>query len=297
MRRMVNLVAADLRRAARRTLALAARDVTGTVARRSVLVVAPHPDDETIGCAARILLSTRAGAQATIVVVTDGSASHGDDGVDFDALRTRRRSELNQAAGQLGVRAESVIWLGYPDGKVPDYVAGVAAALTRLIDDVAPDDVYVTCGQESHPDHAASAKATAIAIRKAAASPRLLEYPIWLWADWPISRNRRSGAIREILTHLAQRSVERVPVAPFVESKRAALDCYRSQLGEQGLVGDGSSYAISSGAVALPRAVVRRALIGPELFFIRSVSQLAAADEDSTPSDVHLGDDFWQRGA
>ena len=280
---MVSLAAA-LRDAARRALIFVARDATGSVGQRHLLVVAPHPDDETLGCGARILLNSRLGTPVTIVVVTDGSGSHGEDDAGRGELRVRRRAELDQAARILGVRDESVIALDYPDYAVADHADQVTADLRRVIDEARPDDVYVTCVTELHPDHAACAVAAIRAVNEAALRPRLLEYPIWLWSDWPISRRQGGAGALAFLSCLLRRSVEVVRIGPLAPEKLRALDAYRSQLGEQPLTARAAGYAIEPDEVALPPVVVRRALAGPEMFFTRRMSRVAGASKHSEPT-------------
>jgi len=64
-----------IRKVAYRTLIATARDVTAGTSLRSMLVVAPHPDDETLGCGARIILSRRQGSRVKLLVATDGAGS------------------------------------------------------------------------------------------------------------------------------------------------------------------------------------------------------------------------------
>ena len=60
----------------RTALGRTAHDLTDVVATRSALVLAPHPDDETIGCGATILRKVAAGTPVTVFVATDGRHSH-----------------------------------------------------------------------------------------------------------------------------------------------------------------------------------------------------------------------------
>ena len=91
-----------------------------------VLMLSPHPDDETLCCAGVIQQARRAGAEVFIVWVTPG------DGFEFDAVLTERvlhpgeagmrelgnarAGEAVQAAAVLGVNAAHTFMLGYPDG-------------------------------------------------------------------------------------------------------------------------------------------------------------------------------------
>lgn len=250
------------RLAVRRALVRRAHDVTSELGARSVLVVAPHPDDETIGCAGRILLASAAGARVTVVVATDGADSH-DAGVDVDRMRAIRRAELHQALGSLGVDETDILQFDLPDGHLAEHVEVLADRLQRLIEERRPDDVYATCADEMHPDHAATARALALAVSRVSSQPRLLEYPVWLWGDWPISRRHGDGrALAKAWRTYRLRQVELVSLdAEAVDQKRLALAAYASQLGDD--VGAGS-------VVSLPPELIARALDGTELFFVRS---------------------------
>ena len=272
--------AARIRRATRRALLARARDVAAGAGTRSALVVAPHPDDETLGCGARLHLAARSGASTTVVVLTDGSKgglTPGDDGpgeggscdgtpVSPDAphLSERRSAELATAMTELGVSQKDTVELGYPDGDLGAHVTTAAAQLRQLIIERRPDDVYVTCRREGHPDHAAAAAATRLAVQGLRPRPRLWEYPIWLWADWPVSR--RTGPVRgllEALVWLVTGAMERVSTAEVRAVKQAALDSYVSQLGDE----DGDASQPTTDGGGLPQDVLDRALDGPELFF------------------------------
>lgn len=94
----------------------------------SVVVFAPHPDDEVIGCAGIIQQALARGARVTVVAITSGDGfpaaaagvTHkqvkqvGPD--DFFALARLRENESRNAIQILGGKAEDVIFLGYPDG-------------------------------------------------------------------------------------------------------------------------------------------------------------------------------------
>jgi LmbE family N-acetylglucosaminyl deacetylase len=260
--------AASVRAMTRWLLAKLAHDATDQAARRSALVIAPHPDDETLGCGARIRRARAAGHAVTIVVVGDGSGSHGSVGVDHESLRQRRTGELADACARLGVARDHVHQLGYPDDGLADHLDDIVADLARVLREVGPDDVYVTCADEQHPDHAAAAHAAATAVAQCEPAPRLLEYPIWLWSDWPVSRRFRNGSgLARWLQTLLTRSVEVVQVGDVRASKLDALSAYRSQLGEVDLPSDLTEYRPAAGSVALPAVIVGRALDEPELYF------------------------------
>jgi len=98
--------------------------------RDRVLAVAPHCDDETIGCGGYLAMATRAGAAVRVVEVTCGegfsSAAqrlYGEKEVtreEYLGLAETRKGECLAAARDLGVKAEQVSFLGYPDRGLGD---------------------------------------------------------------------------------------------------------------------------------------------------------------------------------
>lgn len=94
--------------------------------RTSLLVVAPHPDDETLCCAGVIQRVVAAGGRASIVWLTSGDGSELDSLFIERSLRVnpgrmrdlarRRMHEARAAAAILGVRPGRQFFLGYPDG-------------------------------------------------------------------------------------------------------------------------------------------------------------------------------------
>lgn len=90
-----------------------------------ILVVAPHPDDESLCCGGLVATARRMGAQVAIVWVTSGGGFRLDAMVvekkvrpkaaDMRALARRRIDEAQYAAQALGVDAGQLFFLGYPD--------------------------------------------------------------------------------------------------------------------------------------------------------------------------------------
>lgn len=69
----------------------------------SMLVVAPHQDDETIGCGGALALQVRAGKPAHIVILQDGADEYVDLGIARQDLMARRNEESRRAAAVLGI--------------------------------------------------------------------------------------------------------------------------------------------------------------------------------------------------
>ncbi len=96
-------------------------------------VIAPHPDDETMGLGATIATLAASGVDVQVVSVSDGGASYPllSNGARLE-LEAVRRAELRRSLGCLG--AGEPITLGMPDGALSQYeqlMAGRIAALLR----------------------------------------------------------------------------------------------------------------------------------------------------------------------
>ena len=97
-----------------------------------LLVIAPHPDDETLGAGGLICAACQRGAQAKVVFMTMGDGSAAAAGMLFGtarpspdhmvALGRRRRNEAIAALGVLGVNEDDIVFLGYPDDGLADIV-------------------------------------------------------------------------------------------------------------------------------------------------------------------------------
>jgi LmbE family N-acetylglucosaminyl deacetylase len=103
-------------------------------ANTTLLVVAPHPDDETLCCGGVIQRVLRAGGRASVVWITSGDAERSgllliEHVVFNNPARARkfgllRMAEARAATSRLGVAAGGQLFLGYPDGGLEELLSG-----------------------------------------------------------------------------------------------------------------------------------------------------------------------------
>ncbi len=193
--------------------------------RRSLLVVAPHPDDETIGCGGAIALAVRSGMRVSVVLVTDGAASHpGSATWTPERIAERRRVETVRALQVLGVDTAPE-FLGLPDAHTGTLSAArTVAARKQLAGWIAqhqPDVVLTTWRREPHGDHRFSYALTRDAMQEAETGALPVEYLVWTnLAGTPDDHPRPDETLSFRL------DVQEVRVV-----KRRALAAHRSQLG------------------------------------------------------------------
>jgi LmbE family N-acetylglucosaminyl deacetylase len=182
-----------------------------------LVVVAPHPDDETLGLGATMAQLTARGVEVTVVSVTDGGGAYPECSALAQAqLEATRRDELYLATRLLGANAP--ISLGLPDGRVSDEEDRLATLLADILSDASPGTwCAATWRGDGHPDHEAVGRAAARA--STATATILVEYPVWMW-HWAIPADPVVPWDR----------CYAVPMDPAaVERKRQAAGCFRSQ--------------------------------------------------------------------
>lgn len=206
------------------------------------LVFAPHPDDEVLGCGGTILQKTQAGGQVWIVFMTDGGASHPGMLPPGELVATRR-SEAIAAAMLLGLSADRVTFLDFPDHALEAHRPTAIDSVRALIALHAPEDVLVPHAADRLPDHVETNRVVAAALQSGSRPVRILEYPVWLWHAWPWTPGRPgsgSGRMRDLaerlrdIWHLTFGCRVRVDVAAVVAMKRRALLAHRSQMERHG---------------------------------------------------------------
>jgi LmbE family N-acetylglucosaminyl deacetylase len=191
-----------------------------TVAPGTSLILAPHPDDESLGCGGLIAAATARGTPPVIVCVTDGAASHpGSTAYPPARLASLRQDEMRTACALLGVHAGRVHFLGLPDAAAPRSGAAFNHAISRIVALIRHHDVknvFAPWPHDPHIDHE-----TAAAMAAAAASQSntgLRYYPVWGWL-LPEHHDLPDAAMRGL----------RLDITPYMAAKRAAIAAHASQ--------------------------------------------------------------------
>ena len=170
---------------------------------RSVLVLAPHPDDEVFGCGGAIAQHVKSGHPVCVVILTDG-ALYADSDV-------RQRESI--AAAQLLGYGKPEFW-GFPDGEL-QYSDALAQRLADKIAQCGADLVYAPSPLEYHPDHRQTQLLATEAVRLSTPELRL--------AFYEVGAPLRPNVLLDITT--------------VMEIKEAAMRCFVSQLEHQNYVG------------------------------------------------------------
>jgi len=138
------------------------------VAARCALVVAPHYDDEVLGCGGLLARLVRQGAAVHVLFLTDGAGGEerGGDAAERARYAAERRKESEGAARVLGLTGAE--HLGLPDGGLTHEVERAAAAIGHALLELRPDLVLAPSPLEATADH----RAACAALHRAVAAVR-----------------------------------------------------------------------------------------------------------------------------
>jgi LmbE family N-acetylglucosaminyl deacetylase len=185
------------------------------------IVVAPHPDDESLACGGLIAEACRKGLRAKVVIISDGAGSHPrSKAYPPNRLKAVREEEARRAGAELGLRPEDMIFLGLADRFVSSKGAKAELATEKIVDcleEIGARSLFVSWRHDPHCDHQASYR-IAREVQRRVGKLRLFEYVVW-------------GAVLPPSTEVQPiRDGFRISIGPeTLEKKRRAIAAHRSQ--------------------------------------------------------------------
>jgi LmbE family N-acetylglucosaminyl deacetylase len=217
-----------------------------------ILIVAPHMDDETLGCG--ILIAESDGRQPVhVLFATDGARSPQPRAGDAAApdLSRVRQAEAIDALAVLGVPPGNIGFLGFPDGALARHALELAALIAAQAAKLRPAHLLAPFRYDVHPDHLAVHRAASTALAHGLNGTRLLEY--FVYSRW---RLLPRGDVR---AYVRPDDLVRLHTIDGARRKRAALACYRSQT---------TRFVAGQRAPILSDALLARVADEPEQFLV-----------------------------
>lgn len=165
----------------RRDPRLSSAPALNLAAVKRLVVVAAHPDDETLGAGGLIATGAGLGIDVTVVVVTDGAASHpGSVTHDRHRLVSIRSDEVRRAVAALAPDAR-IVELGFADGGTRESRPDVSSRLREIFVGVPVTGTLLVAPWrgDGHRDHRVVGEVCAELAEHLGVA--LAEYPIWFW--------------------------------------------------------------------------------------------------------------------
>ncbi len=228
-----------------------------------VVVLAAHPDDETLGAGGLLTTAHARGLDVAVVVATLGEASHPLSPTHTPAGLGRLRARESHDAVTLLAPGCTPRLLGLPDGAVAEHEEAVTTAVVEVVRDGRRTLVVAPWRRDGHPDHEAVGRAGAAAAVRCGAG--LLEYAVWFW-HWGSPDDAPWDQL--VALHLDPAAVERKAAA--VRAHRTQVEPLSDRPGDEVLLGPD----LLAHAAGDTEVLVRRPPADPAL------DRLHAADED-----------------
>lgn len=171
------------------------------------LVLAPHADDEVIGCGGTLVKLAARGVPLRLAYLTDGRAATQDPAQE-DAMAATRAAEARAVSARLGLAEPLLVGWSERAFAAPEHEQALVARVARLLEQVEPDAVFVPYHEDAHGDHRYANHLLARALRASGRAPTVYAYEVWSRVP--------PGIVVDVSAELAQ--------------KHALIDCYPSQL-------------------------------------------------------------------
>lgn len=205
----------------------------------STVIIAPHQDDEVLGCGGLIAEKVAVGADVHLIFVSNGEGSHAHL-ANPKELSQRREREAIGASRVLGLDSERITFLRFPDGRLSVHRAEIAGEICNIIDRHRPEEVFTPHRAESPEDHRVVSLATSAALVGSPAVKALYEYPVWMWNEWPWNSEPGGlivGFTEALRSRMGVRFVAQinhcVDIRNSLDKKRLALAAHASQMARQ----------------------------------------------------------------
>jgi len=196
--------------------------------KEKIVVFAPHPDDETLGCGGTIAKRISEGYEVLIVVMTDGrNAFLKVFGIDSkptpSELKEIRKEEVKRASTILGVPEEGLLFLDFEDGTLERNEGEVKKKVIAILSKSVPVEVYFTYEKDFNMDHRVTNRVVRNSIKESGLDSMKCRYSI-------TRKYARVGPVIDNLSNLFRHNMICVDISEFLPLKKAALKEFKSQV-------------------------------------------------------------------
>lgn len=193
------------------------------------LVIAPHPDDESLGCGGLIASLRKLDIAVHVIFTTDGSMSHPKSQNTTAIYRCKvREQEAINALEILGVEDKYITFFRGQDSALPAEgetgFAGLVAQMKGIIGTIQPQLILVPYEFDPHRDHRASWQITIAALSEYS------EIEVWQYLIWLYTLGKDQDI--EPLTNIPG-GIQYLPMGSYQKIKKKAISEHKSQLSLQ----------------------------------------------------------------
>lgn len=210
---------------------------------QACLVLAPHADDESLGCGGLISLLRNSKVEVSVVVTTDGSQSHPNSKrFPPEKIKLIRKNEVLKALQILGVEENNVTFFEGRDAALPAKGQPgfelLSQKLKSIIKQSQPQLILVPYELDPHCDHRATWQLLNEALN-GYGKVKVWEYPIWLY----------ELAKKEDIPTLKPGELKKINIQSFLDAKIKAIKSHVSQTTKM-IDDDPTGFILTSAVIA-----------------------------------------------
>jgi len=231
---------------------------------KNVVIFAPHPDDEVLGCGGTIAKKLAEGFNVFVVFMTDGRYGLKEVGIDKNPdpleLKTIRKEEALKAAKILGLKEENIFFFNIEDKSLSRHKIPALEKTIKLLRDIKPLEVFFPQELEYNPDHRATNTIVKEALRKLDLDIVEYRYAIaWKFPIYFLSHLLNEDTFLKFMCTFLGRNLFFVDISNYLSIKMKAIKQYASQL---------KLYTVVQKRPAISHSILKAALRNEERFFI-----------------------------
>lgn len=186
------------------------------------LILAPHPDDEALGCAGLILKLRGVGRRVIVVVVADGGGCQLSRFMPQSEVVALRQEETIEACTGLGVDRQDMLFLGVPDGTIVDHMDMITERIDAIVAATSPASIFGPHPRESHTDHRALGEIVGRLRTTRERGIPTFAYAVWLSPKTSLGLLFRRKSRKSLRSVAINRQIR--------DAKKTALECYKTQM-------------------------------------------------------------------
>jgi len=192
-----------------------------------IVILAPHPDDETLGAGGLIATRAGEGRRVVVVVVTDGRALLRRFGIDANPseveVAAMRKDEPRRSVNILTHGKGEIVFMDIPNESLVAQRDVATQRMTTLLAELRPAELYVTSPFESHAEHVATNEIARTACAASRACGAVFEFIVTLKSGTDLSQLPRRQTSVDVSAH---RELEHLALQQF----RSHLDVISPKL-------------------------------------------------------------------
>jgi len=230
---------------------------------KRVIVFAPHPDDEILGCGGTIARKIDEGYEIFIVYLTDGRNVLRDLGIFSNPspleIKEIRKKEAKKATKIIGIPPKNLIFLDIEDGMLKKHQKLAQTKITEILKNY-PVEIYFPQEREYNIDHRITNMLVKKVIKTINFNPYVYKYIIaWIYPFNIISHIYPDNFKHKVISIFTRQDIIQNDISDYIKIKKKALKKYQSQL---------SIVSSKQKSPALKKSFLKNFLNNKETFFI-----------------------------